>query len=68
KDRKSAPPILLVHGMRDDVIAFGAMELATFGLQSANINVASVARPDLGHSIDDVGLDEGLRFLRKVLS
>ncbi|MDD5585368.1 MAG: dienelactone hydrolase family protein [Alphaproteobacteria bacterium] len=68
QERKSSPPILLVHGMKDDVIRFPAMLHAQNGLQNANITVATLARPDLYHSIDDAGLAEGLRFLRKVLA
>jgi phospholipase/carboxylesterase len=68
QERESAPPVLLVHGMMDDVIRFPAMVHAQNGLQNANINVTTFARPGLPHSIDDEGLAEGLRFLRKVLA
>jgi phospholipase/carboxylesterase len=67
KEKKSSPPVLLVHGMLDEVVPFPAMAKAYSGLQDVNINVESLARPDLSHSIDDVGLMEGLRFLRKIL-
>jgi phospholipase/carboxylesterase len=67
-ERKSNPPILLVHGTVDDVVSFGAMARAEEGLKNANLDVTTLARPGLGHSIDDVGLAEGLKFLRKVLA
>ncbi len=67
KERQSAPPVMLVHGTHDEVIPFKAMAHAEMGLQNANINVAGLACPGLGHSIDDTGLAEGLRFLRRVL-
>jgi phospholipase/carboxylesterase len=68
KEKKSSPPVLLVHGVHDEVIPFAAMAQARAGLQNANINVATLERPGLTHSIDDAGLMEGLRFLRKILS
>ncbi len=67
KEKKSSPPVLLVHGMLDEVVPFTAMAHAYSGLQNVNINVDAIGRPDLYHSIDDVGLTEGLRFLRRVL-
>lgn len=66
QERRSAPPVLLVHGTHDDVVPYGAMAHAQEGLQLANINVSSVPCPNLGHSIDDLGLREGVLFLRKV--
>ena len=68
QERKSAPPVLLVHGMQDDVIPFQNMAKTAHGLQNANINVTTLACPGLSHSVDDAGLAEGLRFLRKVLA
>jgi phospholipase/carboxylesterase len=67
KDRKSAPPVLLVHGKMDDVVPFAAMAHAIKALQNVNINVAFTECPALGHSIDQVGLFDGATFLRKVL-
>ncbi len=66
QQRQSAPTVLLIHGMNDEVVPFEAMEQAERGLQSVNINATGIARPGLGHSIDDVGLWEGGRFLRRV--
>lgn len=66
-ERRSAPPVLLIHGMLDDVVPFAAMAHAQSGLQNANINVQTLACPGLYHSVDDAGLAEGLHFLRKAL-
>ncbi len=64
-ERKSAPPILLAHGEIDDVVPFASLNNALAGLKSANINVSALACPNLGHSIDDNGLRQGVSFLRK---
>jgi len=67
QERQSNPPIQLIHGTDDDVISFAAMDLAREGLQSANLNVETLACRGVGHSVDDEGLACGTRFLRKVL-
>jgi len=67
QEKKSSPPVLLIHGMKDEVVPFKAMAQARSGLQNVNINVDAIARPDLYHSIDNVGLAEGLKFLRRAL-
>lgn len=66
--RKSNPPFLLLHGTHDEVVPFAALQMAVTGLQNANLNVTSFARPGLGHSIDEAGLNEGLLFLRRVFT
>lgn len=63
-EKKSSPPVLLVHGMQDEVIPFNAMGLAEQGLKAAGIPVTTVACPALGHSLDDTGIAEGLKFLQ----
>ncbi len=65
RERKSSPPIFLVHGTADEVVPFGAMEHARQGLQNANLNVTTLPCPGLGHSVDDSGLSQGLIFLRR---
>jgi len=60
----SSPPVLLVHGMLDEVVPFPAMAQAERGLRQAGVQVVTHACPNLGHSIDDAGLDIGLAFLR----
>jgi len=67
QDRRSNPPIQLIHGTDDDVISFLSMDRAREGLQNANMNVETFACPGLGHSVDDEGLACGLRFLRRSL-
>lgn len=61
------PPVLLVHGTADEIVPFDAMEAAQAGLASAGVAIESIARPGLGHGIDEVGLGAGAAFLRRVL-
>lgn len=65
---QSRPPVLLVHGMQDDVVPFAALAHAELCLDIAGIEVESLACPDLGHSIDSVGLAKGMKFLQKIFT
>ena len=59
----SRPPVLLVHGGEDPVVAFDFMELAARALDALDVPVTALARPGLGHSIDDEGLSRGIEFV-----
>jgi phospholipase/carboxylesterase len=62
---KSKPPVLLVHGTADSVVPFGAMEAAAQALGAAGLEVETIARPGLPHSIDPEGLARGGHFLKE---
>lgn len=61
------PPILLVHGERDDVIPVDALFAACDGLAAAEIPVEWHLSPGLGHGIDGEGLRQGAAFLASAL-
>jgi len=61
------PPVLLVHGERDEVVPAGAMPLAAAALTAAGVPVQSHLRPGLGHGIDEDGIALGLDFLVRYL-
>lgn len=61
------PPILLIHGERDDVIPVDALFAATDGLAAAEIPVEWHLSPGLGHGIDGEGLRQGAAFLASAL-
>ena len=65
EEKKSSPPVLLIHGTYDDVVPFERMAEAEKGLKKANIPVSTIACPNLAHSINDRGVLEGLKFLQK---
>jgi len=66
-EAKSKPPVLLVHGEMDDIVPFQAMAAAATGLRAAGLQVETLARPGLPHSIDDAGLARGGAFLAERL-
>lgn len=61
----SRPPVLLVHGEEDPVVDFGFMDLAGRALIALGVPVEMLARPGLGHSIDDEGLSRGIEFIMR---
>jgi phospholipase/carboxylesterase len=62
------PPLLLVHGDRDDVLPVDALHQATAQLKHLNFDVAAHVSPGLGHSIDEPGLQLGGHFLIRCLA
>ena len=57
------PAVLLVHGDQDQVVSPHFMPAAAAALHAAHIPVQALARPDLGHGIDDAGVEAGLQLL-----
>jgi phospholipase/carboxylesterase len=65
-EKKSAPPALLIHGKLDEVISHDMLGFSERGLRAAEIPVETISCPHIGHSIDDTGITEGLKFLTKI--
>jgi phospholipase/carboxylesterase len=62
---KSRPPVLLVHGDRDDVIPPQALFQATQGLAALGVPIEWHLSPGIGHGIDAEGLRHGGEFLAR---
>lgn len=58
-------PVCLIHGEWDEVVPYAALAHAKQHLEAAKIAVETHARPNLGHSIDNEGLEAAVLFLRK---
>ena len=67
KECSGKPPVSLVHGMADEVVPHTALSAAEAALRSVGIEVETLSRPGLGHSIDEEGLGRGLAFPQRVL-
>jgi len=61
----SRPPVLLVHGDRDDLIPPQALFQATQGLAAIEVPVEWHLSPGVGHGIDGEGLRHGGEFLAR---
>lgn len=64
---RSRPPVMLIHGDADEVVPVAALDQAVAALAACEVPVQWLVRPGLPHSIDEVGLSEGGRFLRAML-
>src|SRR6201987_379928 len=64
---KSRPPILLIHGDRDDLIPAQALFQAAQGLAAIDIPVEWHLSAGIGHGIDGEGLRHGGEFLARRL-
>jgi phospholipase/carboxylesterase len=63
----SKPPVLLVHGDRDEMVPPAAMPEAAAALAAAGFEVASVTERGMGHGIGPEGLGQALAALRSWL-
>ncbi|NIA71142.1 phospholipase [Pelagibius litoralis] len=63
----SRPPVVLVHGEADPVVPFAALPAAEAALGACQVPVKSLARPGLGHGIDQEGLEFAALALRQHL-
>jgi phospholipase/carboxylesterase len=63
----SKPPVFLAHGTEDDVVPFASMAASENVLKAAGFTVESLACPYLAHSVDQAGIEAGLRFILKTL-
>lgn len=64
---KTKPPVALIHGAADEMVPASSLEHAVNGLTQVGIEVSSELRPNLGHSIDERGLEVARSFLKNVL-
>jgi phospholipase/carboxylesterase len=61
------PPVLLIHGDRDDVVPFQASEAAARVLEAAGYPVFFARAQGLGHGISPEGLTYAGQFIRQAL-
>jgi len=64
---KSRPPVLLVHGDRDDLIPVQALFMAAQGLAALGLPAEWHISSGVGHGIDQEGLRQGGEFLARHL-
>jgi phospholipase/carboxylesterase len=62
---RSRPPVLLIHGERDELIPAQALFHATQGLAALEVPAEWHLSPGTGHGIDPEGLRQGGEFLAR---
>ena len=63
----SKPPVILIHGDSDELLAVSEMETAAEALRENGVVTEAHIRPNLGHGIDEEGIKLGLDFVKRVL-
>lgn len=66
-EKRSDPPVLLVHGDMDDVVPPASLAEAEAGLKAAGMTVASHMSRGIGHGIAPDGLGLAVGFIRDIL-
>lgn len=66
-EKKSSPPVILIHGSADEVIPHAAMAHAEAGLRAAFVPVTTLTCHGAPHTIDQRGMEAGFKFLRQHL-
>lgn len=66
-EKKSEPPVLLVHGDMDDVVPVSSLEEARNGLAAAGLSVHWHVSKGIGHGIAPDGLQLTAGFLKQVI-
>ncbi len=64
---RSKPPVVMVHGDSDELLAVSDMENAAAALKGCGVEIETHVRPGLGHGIDEEGIRIGLEFVKRVL-
>ena len=65
---RARPPVLLVHGDADPVVAYPELARAAAALKAAGVPVTTETRARLEHGIDEDGLKLGGQFLARAFS
>jgi phospholipase/carboxylesterase len=61
-------PVLMVHGEQDEVVPAKMSRMGAKVLERLGVPTHLVLRPDLGHSIDNAGVAEGVAALAKAFA
>lgn len=67
-EAKVKPPVLLIHGDRDDVVPFGEMQAAGNALVKAGFETFGHVMQGTGHGIAPDGLGVAMQFLKDRLA
>lgn len=62
------PPVLLIHGQEDTILSAEFSKSAEQRLKELQVPVTLKLLPNLGHGIDDRGLELGEAFLKNIFS
>ena len=67
-DKKSYPPVVLIHGDADDVVPISSMYEAEKVLNKIKVSFSTHVSKNIGHGIAPDGLSKALEFIKKIFS
>ncbi len=67
-DKKSYPPVVLIHGDADDVVPISSMYEAEKVLNKINVRFSTYVSKNIGHGIAPDGLSKAIEFIKKIFS
>ncbi len=67
-DKKSYPPVVLIHGDADDVVPISSMYEAEKVLNKIKVRFSTHVSKNIGHGIAPDGLSKALEFIKKIFS
>ena len=67
-DKKSYPPVVLIHGDADDVVPISSMYDAEKILNKINVSFSTHVSKNTGHGIAPDGLSKALEFIKNIFS
>ena len=68
KDKKSYPPVILIHGDADEVVPISSMYDAEKVLNRINVRSSTHTSKNVGHGIAPDGLSKALEFIKNIFS
>ena len=67
-DKKSYPPVILIHGDADDVVPISSMYDTEKVLNKINVSLSTHVSKNIGHGIAPDGLSKALEFIKNIFS
>ena len=67
-DKKSYPPVILIHGDADDVVPISSMYDAEKILNKIDVSFSTHVSKNTGHGIAPDGLSKALEFIKNIFS
>jgi len=64
----SRPPAVLINGAQDELVPVEQQSIAINKLREVGVKAEGYIQPNLGHSIDDKGIQIGCDFLKKIFT
>ncbi len=59
-------PVILIHGVNDEIVPFSTQKVTKKLLSNIGFTIETTACKDLGHSINEFGISEAIKFIQRL--